>query len=108
MSYWGYYLSFKNNKLRIYAEGNLPIAFTKYYDATAKDNTKIDNLSIDGNGIEIKFHSNGYPESYHKIVRNRLYGRQFEWNNKGEVVSDVDLDIPKEWKDSPIKTDKTK
>jgi hypothetical protein len=101
----GYYLSFKNNKLKIYAEGDLSDAVMGYYDANAKDNTKRDNLSIDGKGIEVKFHSNGVPESYKSIVRNRLYGRQIEWNDKGEIISDADLDIPKEWKNSPKKTD---
>jgi hypothetical protein len=103
----GYYLSFKNNKLRIYAEGDLSDAVMGYYDANAKDNTKRDNLSIDGKGIEVKFYSNGVPASYKSIVRNRLYGRQIGWNEKGEVISDVDLDIPKEWKDAPKKSNKS-
>jgi hypothetical protein len=36
-------------------------------------------------------------------VNNRLYGRQIEWNNKGELIYDIDLDIPKEWKNAPKK-----
>jgi hypothetical protein len=56
---------------------------------------------LDNNGIEVKFHSTGYPATYKTIVKNRLYGRQIEWNDKGEVVSDVDLDIPKEWENAP-------
>ncbi|MDR0604739.1 MAG: hypothetical protein LBG80_10590 [Bacteroidales bacterium] len=52
-------------------------------------------------GLEITFHSNGYPSNYRTIVKERLYGRQIEWNDKGEVISDVDLDIPKPWLDAP-------
>ena len=61
--------------------------------------------AINGDGIEIKFHSTGYPASYKTIVRNRLFGRQIEWNDKGEVVSDVDLDIPQPWPDAPKRAD---
>jgi hypothetical protein len=60
---------------------------------------------IDGNGTEVKFHPTGYPASYKTIVKNRLFGRQIEWNDKGEVISDVDLDIPKPWADAPKKDD---
>ncbi|MDR3181936.1 MAG: hypothetical protein LBT89_03290 [Planctomycetaceae bacterium] len=56
-----------------------------------------------GNGIEVKFHSTGYPASYKTIVKNRLFGRQIEWNEKGEVISDIDIDIPKPWADAPQK-----
>ncbi|MDR3267239.1 MAG: hypothetical protein LBT24_06700 [Tannerella sp.] len=56
-----------------------------------------------GNGIEVKFHPTGYPASYKTIVKNRLFGRQIAWNDKGEVISDVDLDIPKPWTDAPKK-----
>jgi hypothetical protein len=51
-------------------------------------------------GVEVTFHPNGYPAHYRTIIRNRLFGRQIEWNDKGEVVSDVDLDIPKTWADA--------
>ncbi|MDR0611031.1 MAG: hypothetical protein LBG58_13045 [Planctomycetaceae bacterium] len=54
-----------------------------------------------GNGIEVRFHPTGYPASYKTIVRNRLFGRQIEWNDKGEVISDIDFDIPKPWLDAP-------
>ncbi|MDR0610642.1 MAG: hypothetical protein LBG58_11065, partial [Planctomycetaceae bacterium] len=60
-----------------------------------------------GNGTEVKFHPTGYPASYKTIVRNRLFGRQIEWNDKGEVISDIDLDIPKPWLDAPKKEEKT-
>ncbi|MDR3233265.1 MAG: hypothetical protein LBT46_06345 [Planctomycetaceae bacterium] len=58
---------------------------------------------IDGSGIEVKFHPTGYPASYKTIVKNRLFGRQIAWNAKGEVISDVDLDIPRPWTDAPKK-----
>jgi hypothetical protein len=61
--------------------------------------------TLANNGIEVKFHSTGYPATYKTIVKNRLYGRQIEWNDKGELISDVDLDIPKEWKDAPKKNE---
>ncbi|MDR3232686.1 MAG: hypothetical protein LBT46_03300, partial [Planctomycetaceae bacterium] len=54
-------------------------------------------------GIEITFHPTGYPANYRTIVKGRLFGRQIEWNDKGEVISDVDLDIPKPWADAPKK-----
>jgi hypothetical protein len=57
--------------------------------------------AINGDGIEVKFHSTGYPASYKTIVRNRLFGRQIEWDEKGNVISDVDLDIPMPWADVP-------
>jgi hypothetical protein len=107
LSYDGYFLSFKDNRLLIYAEGDISMAFNRYYDVTAKDNTKLDNLSINGKGTEIKFHSTGFPSTYKSIVKNRLYGHQIEWNDKGEIISDIDLDIPKEWKDAPKKSDKS-
>jgi hypothetical protein len=58
-------------------------------------------------GIIIRFHPTGYPASYKTIVNNRLFGRQIEWNDKGEVLSDVDLDIPKPWADAPKKEEDT-
>ncbi|MDR3109071.1 MAG: hypothetical protein LBU65_05200 [Planctomycetaceae bacterium] len=53
--------------------------------------------------IIIRFHPIGYPASYKTIVKNRLFGRQIEWNDKGEILSDVDLDIPKPCADAPKK-----
>jgi hypothetical protein len=53
LSYLGYFLSFKNDNLQVYAEGDIPFAVDGYYDATAKDNTQRDNLSIDGKGIKV-------------------------------------------------------
>jgi hypothetical protein len=65
-------------------------------------------FTINGTGAKIQFFANGFPASYQTVVKNRLYGRQIEWNDKGEVVSDVDLDIPQEWKDAPKKIDPNK
>ncbi|MDR1477848.1 MAG: hypothetical protein LBJ00_02790 [Planctomycetaceae bacterium] len=65
--------------------------------------SKLTPARIDGSGVEVMFHSTGYPATYKTIVKNRLFGRQIEWNDKGEVVSDIELDIPKEWKDAPKK-----
>jgi hypothetical protein len=59
--------------------------------------------AIDGSGIDVRFHTTGYPASYQTIANNRLFGRQIEWNDKGEVLFDVDLDIPKPWADAPKK-----
>jgi hypothetical protein len=61
----------------------------------------VEKFTPNGNGIMVKFHATGYPSSYKTIVKNRLFGRQIEWNDKGEVISDIDLDIPKPWLDAP-------
>jgi hypothetical protein len=52
-------------------------------------------------GVEITFHSTGYPASYKTIVKGNLFGRQAEWNDQGEVIFDEDYDIPKPQKDTP-------
>jgi hypothetical protein len=52
-------------------------------------------------GTKITFYKNNCPALYRTIVKNRLFGRQIEWNDKGEVISDIDLDIPKPWFDAP-------
>jgi hypothetical protein len=57
--------------------------------------------AINGDGIEVKFHLTGFPASYKTIVRNRLFGRQIEWDEEGKVLSDVDIDIPMPWADAP-------
>jgi hypothetical protein len=57
--------------------------------------------TINGDGIEVKFHPSGYPARYTTIVKNRLFGRQIEWDENGNVISDVDLDIPMPWADAP-------
>jgi hypothetical protein len=54
------------------------------------------------NGVEISFHENGVPSKYRTHVKHdRLFGRQIEWDEKGKVTSDVDLDIPMPWADAP-------
>jgi hypothetical protein len=60
---------------------------------------------VDGNGVEIHFHPTGFPKIYRTIIKNRLFGRQIEWDENGKVISNVDLDFPKEWKDAPKKSD---
>jgi hypothetical protein len=101
----GYFISFDNNeKVIVYAEGQM-----QDVDENFKDINRISFLSVDNQryvlnkGIEVKFHPTGYPSSYKTIVRNRLFGRQIAWNDKGEMISDVDLDIPKPWADAPKK-----
>jgi hypothetical protein len=98
----GYYIQFNpSGQIEYYIEGNL-----NREDISMPDNGN----SFDANtisitpglfAIEIKYHVTGYPASYKSIAKNRLYGRQIEWNDKGELISDVDLNIPKEWKDAP-------
>jgi len=70
---------------------------TKYREGNFDVNKYIE----DNAWHEIIFHTNGYPASYRSVVRNRLFGRQLEWNEKGELLSDVDLDIPQPWPDAP-------
>ncbi|MDR1925384.1 MAG: hypothetical protein LBQ66_13520 [Planctomycetaceae bacterium] len=82
-------------------KGNL----TDYIEGNVKELPKTNKYEIDGTGISIKFYPNGYPASYKSIVKNRLFGRQIEWNDKGEVVSDVDLDIPTIWANELKKID---
>jgi hypothetical protein len=98
----------KDGNLLMYINGQINLE--KHYDVENSNEQKNirntpENYRIDGNGIEMIFHSTGFPKSYTKIAKNRLFGRQIEWNDKGEVVSDVDLDIPKEWKDAPKKNE---
>jgi len=52
---------------------------------------------------EVVFHPNGRPASYRSVVRDQLLGRQIEWNDQGEVISDVDLNFCKITFD-PVKT----
>jgi hypothetical protein len=100
----GIFLVFDNSKNLIkYVEGSMQMDYdTMEYDMSIPD------LIKNGESIQVTFHRNGYPATYHSIIRNRLFGRQIEWNDKGEVVSDVDLDIPQEWKDAPQKIDPNK
>ena len=94
---WGRYIVFDNDSnISLWLEGSLK-------EAISPENFTAHSIKygINGDGIEVKFHSTGYPASYKTIVRNRLFGRQIEWNDKGEVVFDVDLDIPQPWPDAP-------
>jgi hypothetical protein len=98
----GFILTFNDNRITKYVEGNL---IQQTIISSNKNNEPESRLivNIDGNGTEVTFHPTGYPASYKTIVKNRLFGRQVEWNDKGEVTSDVDLDIPKPWADAPKK-----
>jgi hypothetical protein len=103
----GYYISWnKDNSPEIYAEGDISsILLLRHNENEVNGFISSNKISIDGNGIEVLFHSTGYPASYKTIVKNRLFGRQIEWNDKGEVISDIDLDIPKPWLDAPKKVE---
>jgi hypothetical protein len=110
----GYYLSLDNKgRIIAYAEGVIDGVknekqLDKFYEERDGDRPSFQCgffRTLLGKGIEIEFHPNGYPSTYRTIVRDRLYGKQLEWNDKGEVILDVDLDIPKEWKDAPKKVE---
>jgi hypothetical protein len=99
------YMQFdEQEQLTTYRLGNL-IKPTNQTNSIGLNTSNKTPHGIDGSGTEVKFHSTGYPASYKTIVKNRLFGRQIEWNDKGEVISDVDLDIPKPWADAPKKDD---
>jgi hypothetical protein len=111
----GYYLSISDDgKILAYAEGMLHDGearkfedFYKKRDDSRHYYRRLLNAFVAlTKGVEVKFHPNGYPASYRTVVNDRLFGRQIEWNDKGEVLSDVDLDIPKVWKNAP-KTNET-
>ncbi|MDR2641665.1 MAG: hypothetical protein LBC74_02605 [Planctomycetaceae bacterium] len=98
----GYYIQFnRSGQIEYYIEGNLNRENIFMPDNGNSFDVNTISITPDLFAIEIKYHPTGYPASYKSITKNRLYGRQIEWNDKGEVVSDVDLDIPKEWKDAP-------
>ena len=100
---WGKYLAFDNEgRIKLWMEGSL-----QETTLPQDSETQSAKYGIDGNGVEIRFHPTGYPACYKTIVRNRLFGRQLEWNEKGELLSDVDLDIPQPWPDAP-KTEEDK
>jgi hypothetical protein len=104
---WGYFVGQSNNfsteTLQGYAYAkNSDGMPTLYLEGSINFPDKFHGIpSLNEKGIIVIFHSTGYPASYKTIVRNRLFGRQIEWNDKGEVISDVDLDIPKPWADAP-------
>jgi hypothetical protein len=103
-----YYIQFnKSGQIEYYIEGNLNKENVSIPDNGNSFDANTISITPGLSVIEIKYHSTGYPATYKSITKNRLYGRQIEWNDKGEVISDIDLDIPKEWKDAPKKTDKS-
>ncbi|MDR0703752.1 MAG: hypothetical protein LBF88_02070, partial [Planctomycetaceae bacterium] len=67
---------------------------------TLSDPLKV-RYSIDGDGVVIHFHPTGFPKIYRTIIRNRLFGRQIEWDETGKVISNVDIDFPQKWDDAP-------
>jgi hypothetical protein len=70
-----------------------------------KDPLKV-RYTIDGDGVEIRFHPTGFPKTYRTIVRNRLFGRQIEWDENGKIISNVDIDFPQKWENAPQKNEK--
>ena len=54
-------------------------------------------------GLEIIFHATGYPASYKTIVKGELIGRQIEWDENGNVLSDDDIPPPPDFdSDKPV------
>jgi hypothetical protein len=94
------------SRLRKYVEGEIEFNQNMIGHDVAKS-AKLLVREGRASGIEVTFHPTGYPEHYRTIVKERLFGRQIEWNDKGEVISDVDLDIPKPWADAPPKATET-
>jgi antitoxin component YwqK of YwqJK toxin-antitoxin module len=98
-----------NGKISAYAEGINDSLEERTFENFYNNQGKMRNyywiwrnkFALIRKGIEVTFHPNGHPATYHTIVRDRLYGKQIEWNDKGEVLSNVDLDIPKTWTDIP-------
>ncbi|MDR1478275.1 MAG: hypothetical protein LBJ00_04970 [Planctomycetaceae bacterium] len=97
----GSYLTFDSEgSVREYVEGNLieidPIVWdwSKLYRNYRR-------FVIDGTGTEVKIHPNGFLSSYRKFVKNRLFGRQITWNDKGEVITDENIEVPKNRLDKP-------
>jgi hypothetical protein len=100
-SYAGSYLTFDlEGSVREYVEGDLfeiepvNVEWPKLYKNRRR-------FVINGTGTEVKIHPNGFLASYRKFVKNRLFGRQLTWNNKGEVISDENIEIPKNRLDKP-------
>jgi hypothetical protein len=85
----------EKNRLLIYIIGEMQEI------KTTKNETVTSRSVLDGDGIEVKFHLTGYPASYKTIVKNCLLGYQIEWNEDGEIISNVNLDTPKPWLDAP-------
>ncbi len=113
----GYFVEFNHKgNVKAYREGKMKVISHLMDKDTADFEADLLNgfiafdlrLKIE-QGIEIQYYPNGIPLSYKTFVKqNRLFGRQIEWNDKGEVVSDVDLDIPIPWPDAPKLENDTK
>jgi hypothetical protein len=100
---FGCYLDYdEKNRLLGYINGEMT------ENKSDKMKVNLPQCLIDGNGVEVKFHLTGYPASYKTIVKNSLLGHQIEWNENGEVISNVNLDTPKPWADAPKTPDETK
>jgi hypothetical protein len=94
----GFFLVFDDQlRFQRYVKGEVEFD----YNSSGHNVGKTAKVPDNGSGIEIIFHKNGYPATYRSIVKKRLFGRQIEWNDKGEVMSDIDLDIPKELEEAP-------
>jgi len=92
-----------DNRLRCYTQGQVTAVDDEgnFQDVLPRYKVGYPKYTINGDGIEVKFHSTGYPARYQTVVNNRLFGRQIEWTEQGEVLSDVDLNIPQPWPDAP-------
>ncbi|MDR1924078.1 MAG: hypothetical protein LBQ66_06860 [Planctomycetaceae bacterium] len=100
----GYFLSIdEDGKILAYAEGVVDEgevrSFENYYNNTNKSRNFFWHPPLVfapiSKGIEVTFHSNGHPATYRTIEQNHLRGRQIEWNDKGNIISNVNLDTPK-------------
>jgi hypothetical protein len=103
----GYFMVFdEHSRLQKYVEGEIEFDQNLTgYEVTKSAKLSLRDLVTEKNrrasGIEITFHPTGYPASYKTIVKGNLFGRQAEWNDKGEVIFDEDYDIPKQQKSTP-------
>ncbi|MDR2643025.1 MAG: hypothetical protein LBC74_09545 [Planctomycetaceae bacterium] len=78
------------SRLQRYAEGEIKFD----YNSSGHEVAKTARVSDTGIGVEITFHKNGYPSEYKSIVKNRRFGRQIKWDENGNLISDIDQDIP--------------
>jgi hypothetical protein len=103
----GYFMMFdEHSRLQKYVEGEITFNLNQRGYEVAKSaklflRDRIFEKNRKASGIEITFHPTGYPASYKTIVKGNLFGRQAEWNDKGEVIFDEDYDIPKLRNDLP-------
>jgi hypothetical protein len=99
-----YFMFDDKSRVKMWLEGDmreLEDSFSK-----KRADPKKTKYTIDGDGVEIHFHPTGFPKSYRTIVRNRLFGRQIEWDENGKIISNVDLEFPQQWKEAPEKIKK--